>query len=163
MSAPTYSHGLPGILVMLAGNQGMGQFLIVSSISVFMLIQYRDSHSSSLVISMAMWLWCSSSSALSCSAAGTTIPWSFIAFYLWLKSHVWMTSMAAVPSVPQCLLMANHGVWVLTACLGTHDLVFLFLFFCCYAVWYVCAWLLCLWWSTCLVFFISVGFMVVSG
>ena len=41
-------------------------------------------------------------------------------FHLWPQSYLWMTSMAVVPSVPQPLLIACHGVHVLTECLCVH-------------------------------------------
>ena len=49
---------------------------------------------------------------------------------LWLQSHLWVTSMAAGLSVLQVWLITRHGVWVLTAPICAHHLVFLFLIFC---------------------------------
>ena len=61
--------------------------------------------------------------------------------HLWLQSHLRMSGMAAGLSVPQLWLMNSHIARFSTACLCACHLVLLFLFFfCCRAVWYVCAW-----------------------
>ena len=68
-----------------------------------------------------------------------TQVWSF--FFHWLQSYLWllscplMTNRIAVLTVPQFLWTANCRVQALPKCKGGFPY-----FFCCPAVWYVCAW-----------------------
>ena len=101
---------------------GVG-FYCFFSISVLMLIKYFISCASSLVFCLPMWYRCRYFSALSFSDADTIIFLPFVAFSQWVQFHPWMSSMAAVPSVPLLLLNAIHRIHTLTEFVSAHCLV----------------------------------------
>ena len=72
-------------------------------------------NASNLVFSVPICFMFSCFSALSCNDAVLLFSYFSWWIYLWLQSNLWMISMAAVPSVPQLLLMVSH---VLTECMG---------------------------------------------
>ena len=110
-------------------SRHVGQFFITSSMLAFILTQYVDSHASSLVFTISMLFRCSYFITLSCAVVlvllSFNLPWQF---YLWLQFNLWMTGMAAVPSLLQLLSMATYRVPVLPGCLGSHYLLLQFLF-----------------------------------
>ena len=126
------------------------QFLTVYSMSVSTLPS-RWTHMPVALFSVCP---CDSGTTVSvlCLVIMQILLFSFLSwqFYLWLQLHLWMTSLAVVPSVPQLLLSASCGVHILTECLDVYHLRFPFLslLMSCY----VCAWLYCIWLCTFLVF-----------
>ena len=133
-------------------SRHMGKFLIASSMLVFMLNQYTDSLASSHVFSMPI-LYTFSFLVLYLAVTQVLLffclSWQF---HLWSEFHLWMTSMAEVPSIPQLLSVASCGVQVLRGCVClSPNVANLVILLSCSLV-CPCITLLHLWWCTCLVF-----------